>query len=364
MTDGRGRRNCLTPSAVSDTSHRTSTATNTASAGASSPSFDPTPPSRGARPTPAMPGRETAPLVTRVPQPGTRSAAATPSAADPASGVVRIGLAQRLADQRHELEIVRQLPRLDGPRLGQVDVDDARNPAGPGRHDDHSRRQEDRLGDGVGHEDDRRPEPPPEVHQLEVHPFAGHLVERPERLVHEEQARVEGEGPGDRDALLHPARQLPRVLGREVTELDEIEQCVGALHAFRAGEAHDLERQLDVALHGPPVHQHRRLEDHAVVALEAGPCGRLAVHQHLAGARLGQVTDQPQQRGLAAAGRTDQRDELARLEGQVDPLQRRHRRRTGAERLAHPADLDHGPAVRSDRSALRARDAAHSSAGR
>ena len=46
---------------------------------------------------------------------------------------------------------------------------------------------------------------PPDLHQLEVHPLARHLVERPERLVHQQQLRVEGERAGDRDPLLHPA---------------------------------------------------------------------------------------------------------------------------------------------------------------
>ena len=45
-----------------------------------------------------------------------------------------------------------------------------------------------------------------------VHPLAGHLVERPERLVHEQDRRLEGERPGDRDALLHAARELVRVV--------------------------------------------------------------------------------------------------------------------------------------------------------
>ena len=39
---------------------------------------------------------------------------------------------------------------------------------------------------------------------LLVHPLAGHLVERAERLVHQQDRRLEGEGTGDRDPLLHP----------------------------------------------------------------------------------------------------------------------------------------------------------------
>ena len=52
------------------------------------------------------------------------------------------------------------------------------------------------------------------LQHLGVHAFAGHLVERAEGLVHEQQGRREGQGAGDGDALLHAARQLVRVVAR------------------------------------------------------------------------------------------------------------------------------------------------------
>ena len=125
------------------------------------------------------------------------------------------------------------LARLDVALARQVDVDDRADPARPRRHDDDPRRQEDRLGDGVGDEHDRRPGPLPDLEQLEVHPLAGHLVEGPERLVHEQDRRVDGERAGDRHALLHAARQLPRVVAGEVGQLDEAEVLDRALGRAR-----------------------------------------------------------------------------------------------------------------------------------
>ena len=55
-----------------------------------------------------------------------------------------------------------------------------------------------------------------------------------------------------------------------------------AADALRLGRAVDLERQLDVPLDGPPVEQDRSLEDHPVVAVEAGLRRRLAVDRHRA----------------------------------------------------------------------------------
>ena len=50
--------------------------------------------------------------------------------------------------------------------------------------------------------------------QLGLHVLAGHLVERAERLVHQQQRGMRGQRAGDRDALLHAARQLPRHVRR------------------------------------------------------------------------------------------------------------------------------------------------------
>ena len=50
----------------------------------------------------------------------------------------------------------------------------------------------------------------------EFMPLAGHLVERAERLVHQQDRRLERERARDRDALLHPAGELVRVVAREV----------------------------------------------------------------------------------------------------------------------------------------------------
>ena len=55
---------------------------------------------------------------------------------------------------------------------------------------------------------------------------AGHRVEGAERLVHQQQLRVLGEGPGERAALAHAARQLVRALAREAVEVHGGEELV------------------------------------------------------------------------------------------------------------------------------------------
>src|SRR5581483_8875402 len=88
--------------------------------------------------------------------------------------------------------------------------------------------------------------------------------------------------------------------------------------------AERLERQGDVLRHGAPVEEHGLLEDDPVVAVLARLPSALAVDRYRAGARLDEIADDAQERRLAASGRTDQRDELARGELESDVLERSH----------------------------------------
>ena len=64
-----------------------------------------------------------------------------------------------------------------------------------------------------------------------------------------------GERAGDRDALLHPARELARAVLGEVGEPDELEQLERLRAALRLADPVQAERQLDVALHRAPLEQ-------------------------------------------------------------------------------------------------------------
>ena len=104
----------------------------------------------------------------------------------------------------------------------------ADDPPRPGRQHDHPVRQEHGLGHGVGDEHDRGRQLLAQAGEQVAHVGAGDLVERGERLVHQQQRRTEGHRPHQRDALAHPARQLVRVGVGEVGEADRGEQLLGA----------------------------------------------------------------------------------------------------------------------------------------
>jgi len=171
-------------------------------------------------------------------------------------------------------------PRVGTGRLAalpEVDVDDLGDPTWPGRHDDDAVRQEHRLGDRVGDEDDRRAGLGLDADQLRLHVLARHLVQGAERLVHQQDPWSHGQRPGDGDPLLHPAGQLPRTVPREVVQVHELEQLARPLAAATRAPAEQLERQLDIGRDGAPVEEPGLLERHPVVVVEPGLTRRLAV---------------------------------------------------------------------------------------
>ena len=97
------------------------------------------------------------------------------------------------------------------------------------------------------------------------------LVEGAEGLVHQQQLRIEGEGAGDRGALLHSAGELPGKFVLEARQVHEVQLLIGALAPLRLRETEDFERQLHVLADRPPGIEGRGLEDEAVFAPEPAP---------------------------------------------------------------------------------------------
>ena len=152
----------------------------------------------------------------------------------------------------------------------------------------------------MGHEHDRGARLGADAQELGLHALARHLVERAERLVHEQQPRLLGERARDRDALLHAAGELVGVVRREVGESDELEQLGDRARAQRTPTPCSLERQLDVRRDGAPRQQARLLEGDAVLLVDPRLLRGLAEHADVARGRRVEVGDQAQQRRLAA----------------------------------------------------------------
>ena len=168
----------------------------------------------------------------------------------------------------------------------------------------------------MGDEDERRPDLAVDPRQLGLHVLAELEVERAERLVEQEHRRSLGEGAGEGHPLLLAAGHLGRAAAgsrparptssryspvRRVTSADgqllhpqPERDVLGDGHVREQGVV--LEDRVDVALVG------RQVVD--------GP----ALDEQLARAHRDEPADEVEGRRLAAAGRPEEAEELARLD--------------------------------------------------
>src|SRR5947207_1919282 len=87
-------------------------------------------------------------------------------------------------------------------------------------HDQLAACEDEGFGLIVGDEDGGEAEPARQAADLRLHGLAQLAVERAERLVEQQQARVEDDGASQRHALLLAARELPRQAGVVARQLD------------------------------------------------------------------------------------------------------------------------------------------------
>ena len=152
--------------------------------------------------------------------------------------------------------------RSSGRSTGTI----SRTRPGFGGQHQHALAEEGRLVDAVGDEQDGHAGLLPDPAQLLVEAVARDLVERAERLVHQQDLRVADQRAGDRDALALAAGQLVRIGVGAVLQAHQFQQFVRRAAALAAGAAADLQRQLDVLQRGAPGQQRRVLEHEADVA--------------------------------------------------------------------------------------------------
>jgi hypothetical protein len=152
----------------------------------------------------------------------------------------------------------------------------------------------------------------PDAGELLVQHIAGDGVERGEGLVHQQHGGVLGQRAGHGHTLAHSPRQLMDPLAVRAPQPHELQQPLGLGAAPGTGDAPQPQGELDVLTGRQPgeecmllEHQRRSAAGH----LDAAPGGPI------------QARHQVQQGGLAAAGGTEEADELSGRDGQADVLQ-------------------------------------------
>ena len=172
--------------------------------------------------------------------------------------------------------------------------------------------------------------------------FLAHLgIERPERLVQQQHLRLHGQGPGQRDALaLTPGELLWVAVGQPV-ELHQLQQRMHPPADVGLGRPaaarHDPQPEGHVFEDGHVVEQRVVLEHEAhAPRLRVGMGGIGAMKEHAATVGLLQPGDDAQKRGLARAGRPQQRHQRAGRNVQRDVVADHG----GAEALVQMIDQD------------------------
>ncbi len=150
-------------------------------------------------------------------------------------------------------------------------------------------------------------------------------VEVPRRLVGQQDERIVGQSSRNRHPLALAAAELGGMVREAVPQAHHVRQLVGPLQALPLVPTLVVHRDLDVLDDVELLDQVERLEDES----DAGPAdeGQLVVVQLrdvvaaqdvATFARPIETTQDIQQRGLARAAGTHDRDVLARLDAQVD----------------------------------------------
>ncbi len=190
-------------------------------------------------------------------------------------------------------------------------------------------RERERLALVVGHVNGGDAELALQALQLETKVMPKLRVQVRERLVEEQELRLHHQRARERQALLLAAGQLGRLALGEVVELDGVQHAHHLVADFGARilPGADFERERRVLEHVHVRPDRVRLEHHAEAAAvrsdEHALCRRVddaLVHGDLAHARLLQPRDRAQRRGLAAAARSQQREELAFRDVEVHVL--------------------------------------------
>ncbi len=187
----------------------------------------------------------------------------------------------------------------------------------------------------MGDDDEGQSQPALQVHQLELGFAAQFLVERRHRLVEQQYARTLDQRTRERHALALAAGQFVRLAPAEIFKLHQSQHVGDPFGDFPLRQTFLLEAEGDIGfdikvrkqrialkhhVDGTPMRRHRRKVD--------------PVEQDTAAIRPLEARDQAQQRGLAAAGRTEQREELALIDVERKLIDRGE----GAEAFAQAFD--------------------------
>jgi len=154
----------------------------------------------------------------------------------------------------------------------------------------------------------------PELEQFRAEVLGGEHVEGAEGLVHEENLRLDDEGAGKADALLHAAGELLGVSSFKAVEADGVKHLHAAGAALDGVDAASLKRGLDIFKDREPGEEREALKDNGDVDLGVGD--GLFMPIDMARGGDGEAGEHAQHGGLAGAGGAEEGDDLSGDDGE------------------------------------------------
>ena len=165
-------------------------------------------------------------------------------------------------------------------------------------HDEQALAEEQRLFHAVGDEDDRLAGVPPQLQDQRLHLLQRQRVQRPQRLVHQNELRVVGQAARQGDTLLHAPRELVDRLVPETLQADGIEQVLHPGGGLAGGHTAHLRAEADVLGDVQPLEQRPLLKHHP--ALRSGSGDLMRAERRLPTGRGEEAGEDVEQGGLAA----------------------------------------------------------------
>src|ERR1019366_8048555 len=159
---------------------------------------------------------------------------------------------------------------LRGTRARQIDIDDALRLAGPVRHHQDAVGHLHRFGDVVGDQQRGLLQLLLDLQHLVAEQQPRLLVERGERLVHQQNFWLPRPRAGGRHALAHAAGEFAGITVLKAVEADHSDEMARALGALGLRHADQLEREGDIVDHRAPGKGGFLLEHHADRLVRAG----------------------------------------------------------------------------------------------
>ena len=181
------------------------------------------------------------------------------------------------------------------------------------------------LGLVVGNVDERTLDLVAQLNELGTHLVTKLGVQVGQRLVHQEDLGVSHDGAADGDALALATRKRLRLTVEILGNAQDLGSRANLAVDLVLGDLLELERKCHVLVHRHIGVQSVALEHHGDVAvLGRHVVDALAVDEHVARGNVLQAGDHAHRRGLTAARRANEDDELLVVNGEVEVLYSEH----------------------------------------